>query len=560
MRRELRAAERDGFQRIGVVCGAWHVPALIDRPSAAADDRVLRALPKAIKTTAAWVPWTYGRLAMESGYGAGIESPGWYEHLWSGREPLAVSWMARVARVFRKADLDISAAHLIEATRLAETLAALRGRALPSLHELNEAVRSVATFGNDVPMALVRDELIVGRRMGSIPETAPIAPLAADLAREQRRLRLRPDEAKKTIDLDLRGEIDLARSHLLHRLGILGVHWGTPERVYGKSGTFHELWQLAWKPDFVVDLIAASRYGTTILDAASGRAIEASSETDRLATLTELIEAVLLADLPTAVQPVVDRIGSIAAVSADVPSLMAALPPLGRVVRYGNVRGTDASAVRTVVDSLLARICVGLPGACASLDDDAAAEMLPLLDGTDSAVALIDDADHRSAWRSAIDRLADQANLHGLIAGRAARLLVDARALAADEAIVRMSRALSRGSEPALAAAWLEGFLRDSGLILVHDDALFGVVDGWVRGLSTDAFDAVLPFLRRTVSTFSAAERRAIGERARHARVGGAEGGAAPDGGTEGSYDPERAALVMPILSAILGFDEETTE
>ena len=38
-------------------------------------------LPK-VKVQATWVPWTYGRLAYHSGYGAGIESPGWYEHLW----------------------------------------------------------------------------------------------------------------------------------------------------------------------------------------------------------------------------------------------------------------------------------------------------------------------------------------------------------------------------------------------------------------------------------------------------------------------------------------------
>jgi hypothetical protein len=560
MRREVRAAEKDGFTRIAVVCGAWHIPAIIDRPSAASDDRVLRVLPKAVRTTAAWVPWTYGRLAAESGYGAGIESPGWYEHLWSGREPLAVSWMARVARVFRAADLDISAAHLIEAARLAETLAALRGRAVPGLLELNEAIRSVATFGNDVPMALVRDQLIVGRRMGTVPETAPIAPLAADLAREQRRLRLKPEESKKTIDLDLRGATDLARSHLLHRLNILGVPWGIPERAYGKAGTFHELWQLAWKPDFVVELIAASRYGTTILDAATGRAVEASTETDRLARLTELVEAILLADLPAAVQPVVDRIGSIAAMSADVPSLMAAVSPLARVVRYGNVRGTDARAVRTVVDGLITRICVGLGGACASLDDDAAAEMLPLIDATEGAVALIDDVEQRTAWRAAIARLADQSGLHGLIAGRAARLLVDARLLSAEAAIGRMSRALSRGSEPTAAAAWLEGFLRDSGLILVHDDALFGVVDGWIDGLPTEAFDAVLPLLRRTVSTFSTAERRAIGERAQQAGVDRLPGSATAGQALSGSYDPERAARVMPILTTILGLDEEPAE
>ena len=166
--------------------------------------------------------------------------------------------------------------------------------------------------------------------------------------------------------------------------------------AYGKSGTFHELWQLAWRPEFVVDLIAASRYGTTVAAAAAAKATEEAAETDRLPVLTGLIEAVLLSDLPDAVEAVVARIGAVAAVAADVPSLMEALPPLARVVRYGNVRGTDAEAVRAVVDGFIARICVGVAAACASLDDDAAREMLPRIDGTDAAVSLIDDADHRA--------------------------------------------------------------------------------------------------------------------------------------------------------------------
>jgi hypothetical protein len=149
MRRELRAAEAAGHERIAVICGAWHVPALMDRPTKAHDDAILRALPKPIGVKAAWVPWTYERLTMESGYGAGIASPGWYEHLWKGRDPITVTWMARVARTFRDADLDVSPAHLIEATRLAETLAALRGRAIPSLDEMTEAVRTVVTMGSD---------------------------------------------------------------------------------------------------------------------------------------------------------------------------------------------------------------------------------------------------------------------------------------------------------------------------------------------------------------------------------------------------------------------------
>jgi hypothetical protein len=554
MRREIRAAERAGHERIAVVCGAWHAPALTDLPPIAHDDRLLRGLPRPVRTAAAWVPWTYSRLAAESGYGAGILSPGWYEHLWSGREPLTVSWMARVAQVFRSEDLEISSAHLIEAARLADTLAALRGRAIPSLDELLEAVRSVAAFGSEVPLAVVRDRLVVGRVMGKVPADAPIAPLAADLAREGRRLRLKPVEEKTPLDLDLRKELDLGRSHLLHRLGLVGVRWGTPARAMGgAAGTFHELWTLAWRPEFVVELIAASRYGTTIADAAAAKAVEDAAASDHLPTLTELAELVLLADLTPAIDAVVARIAAVAAVAADVPSLMGALPPLARVSRYGNVRGTDAAAVRVVVDGLVARICVGLGAACASLDDDAAAELLPMLEATHGAIALVDDPDQRAEWQAALLALADRAGVHGLIAGRACRFLVDEHALPVEDARARLGRALSRGAEPPAAAAWIDGFLRGSGMVLIHDDALFDLVDGWLAGLGPEAFEAVLPLVRRTTATFSGPERRAIGERAKR------RGGAATHetAGPAPGHDPERAALVLPILATILGVGAE---
>ena len=75
MRRTLRAAIKDGYQNIAVVCGAWHVPALTEPlPPASHDDRLLRGLPK-VKATMTWVPWTYGRLAFASGYGAGVGFP-----------------------------------------------------------------------------------------------------------------------------------------------------------------------------------------------------------------------------------------------------------------------------------------------------------------------------------------------------------------------------------------------------------------------------------------------------------------------------------------------------
>jgi hypothetical protein len=546
MRRGIREVGGDGHEHIVVVCGAWHAPALADLPSAAEDARTLRGLPRPMKTAAAWVPWTFDRLASESGYGAGIESPGWYAHLWSGAEPLAVSWMARVAALFREEGLDASAAHLVEATRLAETLAALRGRAVPSLTELNEAVRACLGFGSDLSLRLVRDRLIVGEVMGETPADAPVAPLAADLERETRRLRMKPEPGQKTIDLDLRSETDLSRSHLLHRLGILGIGWGHTEQVRGKSGTFHEVWILAWQPEFVVDLVVASRFGNTIAEAAAASSIEAAHAADGLPTLTGLIEAVLLADLAEAIEVVVARIGEVAAVGADVPALMEALPPLARVLRYGNVRGTDATAVASVVDGLATRICVGLATAAASLDDEAATAFARLIDGVHGAIALLDDADDRAAWREALGRLLDQDGIHGLVAGRCCRLLLDEGVLDRAEGTRRMRLALSPGADPAFGAGWVEGFLRESGTILLHDDDLFGALDGWVADMPPEAFENVLPLLRRTVATFTRPERRSIGERA-------AVGRRDSPRTRGGELDDERAELVMPILARILG-------
>jgi hypothetical protein len=546
MRRGIRQARKDGLENVVVICGAWHAPALEVLPSAAHDDRLLKRLPRAMRTAAAWVPWTYDRLAAESGYGAGIESPGWYEHLWTGAEPLAVSWMARVARLFREEGLEASAAHLVEAARLAETLAAMRGRALPSLAELNEAVRACLGFGSDLPLALVRDRLIVGRVMGETPPDAPIAPLAADLERQTRRLRMKPEPGQKTVDLDLRAETDLARSHLLHRLLILAIPWGRTEQTWGKSGTFHEVWVLAWRPELVVDLVAASRYGNTIAEAAAASAIESARAADALPPLTELIEAVLLADLREAVDVVVARIGDVAAVGADVPALMEALAPLARVLRYGNVRGTDATAVASVVDGLVARICVGLGTAAASLDDEAAASFASLLDGVHAAIALLDDPQDRAAWRDALDRLLDQERLHGLVGGRACRLLLDEGVIESAEATRRMRLVLSAGADPAAGAGWVEGFLRESGTIVLHDEDLFAALDNWVFEMPVDAFENVLPLLRRTVATFTPPERRSIGERVK-------AGPRRAEQRADAGLDEARADLVMPILAHILG-------
>src|SRR6266700_1145043 len=135
MRKSIRSAQKEGFQRIAIVCGAWHAPVL-DQPALADTDEDLLKKRKSVKVKATWIPWTNSRLSYRSGYGAGVASPGWYGHLWTAPDRIATRWIAYAAHCLRAEGMDASSASAIEAVRLAETLAALRDLSVPGLAEL----------------------------------------------------------------------------------------------------------------------------------------------------------------------------------------------------------------------------------------------------------------------------------------------------------------------------------------------------------------------------------------------------------------------------------------
>lgn len=550
MRQCIRAAQKEGFERIAVVCGAWHLGGLQAGVTAKADQSLLKGLPK-LKVQTTWVPWTYRHLARASGYGAGIESPGWYEHLWKSHgsaQPRAVGWLARVARLMRERDLDCSSAHLIEAARLAEALAALRERPAPGLDELNEAARTVLCMGDDAALQFIRDALVVGDRFGAVPSDVPTVPLQRDVEQAQKTLRLKPEALQKTLDLDLRNANDLARSHLLHRLNLLDVPWGTVAKV-GKSsrGTFHEVWSLQWQPEFVLRLIEASQWGQTVEQAATARVIDRCARVESLAELSALVDSVLLADLDSAVAAATHALQDRAALTGDAQQLLAALPPLANVFRYGNVRQTDAAMVGHVLDGLIVRAAISLPLAGSSLDDAAADALRGKLLGAHAAVALRQGEAQTDAWRRALGQLAGQAGAHELLRGVAARLLLDDGTWSSEQAAQALSLHLSAGAEPQKAAAWLDGFLNRNAVVLLHDALVWRLVNEWLTGLSAEHFVRVLPLVRRTFSAFGPGERRDLGQRASQ----GAQPAAAPMPAP--TWDDTRAALPLPLLRELLG-------
>ncbi|WP_372511384.1 DUF5682 family protein [Streptomyces cylindrosporus] len=572
MRLQVRAAQREFGDAVAVVCGAWHVPALREKTTVAADRALVKGLPK-VKADMTWVPWTNRRLARVSGYGAGIDSPGWYGHLFSAPDRPVERWMTKVAGLLRDEDRIVSSAHVIEAVRLAETLAVMRGRPLPGLGETTDAVRAVMCEGSDVPLALVHDRLVVGDVLGEVPQAAPAVPLQRDLDRIQRRLRLRPEALERELELDLRKETDAGRSTLLHRLRLLGVAWGEAVASWGSTGTFRETWRLRWEPELSVRIAEAGVWGTTVLGAATAKAEADAVSAQGLAEVTALAERCLLAELPDALPVVMRVLADRAALDADVGHLAQALPALVRSLRYGDVRGTDTGALAEVAAGLAERIFVGLPPACVGLDADAAEEMRRHVDAVQGAVALLAEAppagdpaadrpdpDLRGRWHSVLRLLSVRDTVSGILRGRAVRLLLDEGELAQDEAARLMGLVLSPGTPPAEGAAWIEGFVgggSGGGMLLVHDERLLGLVDAWLTGVPAEAFTDVLPLLRRTFSAYEPGVRRTLGELVRRGpgeRASATAAGSAPPGFAP-DLDMERADAVVPVVRLLLGLD-----
>lgn len=204
-------------------------------------------------------------------------------------------------------------------------------------------------------------------------------------------------------------------------------------------------------------------WGTTVLGAATAVAETDAVSAPSLAGVTALAEQCLLAGLSEALPVVMRALADRAALDADVGHLADALPALARSLRYGDVRSTDTAALGEVAVGLAERVCVCLPPACTGLDADAATEAHRRVDGVHTAVGLLADTAGADGlperWAGVLRKLAGRDAVAGVVRGRAARLLLDGGRLAESEAALLMGLALSPGSAPADAAAWIEGFV-----------------------------------------------------------------------------------------------------
>lgn len=544
MRKAIRLAQREMYSTIVVVCGAWHVPALEQMPTQKEDDAIVKNLPK-VKIETTWIPWTNDRLSFESGYGAGVHSPGWYSHQWNQHDNDGIKWLTHTARVFRQNNIDISSAHVIEAVRLANSLANIRNLTRPGLRELNEATQTVMCMGDDILLQIIHRELIVGKAMGEIPEGTPQVPLFADFEKQAKSLRLKLNAEQKLITLDLREENDLKKSILLHRLNILNIPWGEFMSSKGK-GTFKEEWIICWSPELHIALIEKAPWGNSVAMASTQFILSTAKECKQLSDISLLLQKAIPAELHEGIQALLIAMDSLAASSNDTLELMDAVIPLAQISRYGNVRNTDLATIEIILHTLFYRMLAGLPLSATGIDEEQAVALAEKMNEVHKMVLLLEDQEMKQSWLECILNLCQIEQAAPMLQGYGHKILFDTQFVTQEFTINEFNKALSVNQTPAYAVNWLEGFLKDAASLLILDDAIWNIVYDWVASLNETIFIELTPLLRRTFSGYNVVERQKIAEKVKHGKS--AEKIAA----SNTSLNHDRANKIIPIIEKLL--------
>lgn len=537
MRQEIRRHAKDmgDDECMAVVCGAWHVPALDERlvltqngqvikHTIKSDATLLKGLPKKLPTSklkTTWIPYTTPRLArfgQAGGYGAGVDAPMWYQHLWENKLNVHEKWLTNVATALRGQGQNISTASIIEATRLAQSLATVRGRRVVGFEELCDAVVSCLCFGEEVLWRSIAHEILLGKEVGGIPDDLPLTPLLEDLERLKKQTKLKAESTSKEVDFDLRSDIGLKKSHLLHRLTILGVPWGKKRPTGSSRGTFRERWEICWHPEFSIMLIENLIYGNTIFEASANALSEKMEQTHELGKLAEQVQSALESGLDKSAMTGIKRLSEQATHTDNVMTLLQSLSPLIHLQRYGTARKVALDKVGELVYELMVKASVGLPFAIKNINDDEATDYHQHMTDVHGALKIAQNDELTDLWWQALTEVVGQAlgsgyakeNVHLQVVGLATRLLYQNDKLSVQELTKTLQKTLSPAVEASQSARFFEGFFSGSTDQLLYDKLLLTTLETWILSLDETDFTEYLPLFRRVFSMLDSHERKRL--------------------------------------------------
>ena len=527
MRRQIQMALEEGIapEKLVVVTGAYHTAGLRNGQPGLSDQEI-KKLPS-VDVQKTLMPYSYYRLSSRSGYGAGNKAPAYYGLLWQAFQAgeadyAARSYLSRLAAWQRGHGNMVSSAEVIEAVRLAFSLAGLHGYQIPALRDLRDAAVTCMGHGNFGEIAQAVADTEIGTAIGSLPQGISRTSIQNDFYHQLDSLNLRRycTVTAEDLHLDLREKLtvkseksaflDRERSFFLHRLRVLGVSFVNWQKVQQEKATWAEHWVLRWTPEAEIEIVEAQLKGDTILQAASFQMKEAVEQGESIASVAKVIEESFLCGMPETVSYATAALQKIAVEAAAVEEIAATVHSLSLVIQYGNIRKIPSEALAPVFGQLFLRACLLLPGSCVC-DDNASRAIIEGV-GLLNEAALHHDFLPEERWLQVLEEIADRDDLNTKVSGYAAAILLERGKMSNEELELKVGRRLSKGIPADLGAGWFEGLSMKNRYALITRMGLWESLDHYLDTLDDEEFKRALLFLRRAFADFTAREKSDIAE------------------------------------------------
>jgi hypothetical protein len=528
MRREIGRAFAEGFgiDDIVVVAGAYHVQGLTgDEPPLS--DREMKSVPKT-RAKIALMPYSYLKLSSRTGYGAGNKAPYYFERMWNMMqenrlEQLPAVYLSQVAHEQRKAGHNASPASVIEAVRLAESLASIRSGSLPVLRDLHDAAVTCFGGGELSAVAISLNMVDTGTAIGYVPENMGQTPIQENMNRELQRLKLTACKSPvaKVLELDLRENhrvksveaafTGLNRSTFFHRLRVLDIDFAHKLPVNQDSATWKEMWELCWTPEVEIAIVETNLKGETVELAAAYQLKEQLTQCVTVSEAATVIKNACECGLTALFENAVNVLQSLIVDSENFNETAIAAHELSVLIQYGDIRKFNLEPLKPILQQLFLRASLLLIQA-SGCDGIAAIEVGKCINLMELVSQEMYDCVDIKLWQNELKQLALRNDLNAVLSGMAFSIMLEHNFVTDEECTGEISRRLSPGLPASLGAGWFEGISERNRYALLSRISLWKGLDVYINSLDDEEFARALVFLRRAFGQFDPAHKNSVAE------------------------------------------------
>ena len=490
----------------------------------ALDDAALKALPQyEVKKTL--MPYSYQRLSRRAGYSAGNKVPAYYELLWDALrtgqpESHAARYLSTLAGHIRERGGMVSSAEVLEANLLAQSLASLREGRYPTHDELQDAAVTCMGHGSFGEIAEGLALTDIGTKIGEVPRSGLLTSIQQDFADQCADLKLSFGLVAEKLRLDLRENrrakseksafLQLRRSFFLQRLRLLGISFAVWQDSRQQDASWEENWVLSRTPEAEMQLAEAVLKGDTIAHAVSFDLQEKLTAAEQIAEITELLESAFLCGMPELLQAAVSRLDSASIDQISIEEIARTAKTLSRMLQFGDVRQSDVSVLRPILERLLLRASLTLTDAC-FCDDEAAGHLAKSIEDIQSIFS-VEKGLPGEKWEHAVRELSRRDDLNAKLSGLATAIRLDSGDLSEEELSREISRRMSIGLRAELGALWFEGLSLRNHYALIVRRVVWESLSRYLDLIPEESWKRAMVFLRRSFALYSASEKDMVAE------------------------------------------------